>query len=112
MNQPTKHTFLVHGFAFIPYGFTYGGVMKKAHAILSLVMALTLCVSTFAQSLQNNTTNQLLDADGPKTDQPVDSNAATSTHPVAQRAAKELLIQNATILTASRGTLKNSSILV
>jgi imidazolonepropionase-like amidohydrolase len=86
--------------------------MKKAHAILSLVLALTLCVSTFAQSLQNNTTNQLIDAGGAKIDQPVDSNPATSTYPVAQRAAKELLIQNATILTASRGTLKNSSILV
>lgn len=70
--------------------------MKRANAIISIVLMLMLSVSAVAQNLAATTLNQ-----------PV-----TSPTGAVQPAAKELLIQNATILTASRGTIKNGSILV
>jgi imidazolonepropionase-like amidohydrolase len=82
--------------------------MKKANAIISMVLMSTLCVSTFAQSLQSSTTNQPLDSGAANLNQPADT--ATTGQPAA--AAKEMLIKNATILTASHGTIKNGSILV
>jgi imidazolonepropionase-like amidohydrolase len=56
--------------------------MKKSKATISAALMLTLFVSAFAGSRQR------------------------------EAAARELLIQNATILTASRGTIKNGSILI
>src|SRR6185503_5608684 len=58
-------------------------MMKKLNAIISLVLLLTMVVSAFAQS-----------------------GATTQTAP------RETLIQNATIMTASHGTIKNGSILI
>jgi imidazolonepropionase-like amidohydrolase len=68
--------------------------MKKANAIISMVLMSTLGVSTLAQNLAAN--------------QPLAAAAAIANQP----AAKEMLIKNATILTASHGTIKNGSILV
>jgi imidazolonepropionase-like amidohydrolase len=75
--------------------------MKKANAIISMVLTLTLGGSTFAQNLAAN--------------QPIDAghgNQPAATTPTQPAAAKEMLIKNATILTASHGTIKNGSILV
>jgi imidazolonepropionase-like amidohydrolase len=86
--------------------------MKKANAIISVVLAGTLCVSTFAQSLQNHSINQPLDSGAANLNQPSHSPVTTSTQPSTQSASKEMLITNATILTASRGAIKNGSILI
>jgi imidazolonepropionase-like amidohydrolase len=85
--------------------------MKKANAILSSVLALSLSVSTFAQSLQNTSpqVNQPAGSEAAIANQPLD---ASVTQPASRASAKEMLIKNATILTASHGTIKNGSILV
>jgi imidazolonepropionase-like amidohydrolase len=85
--------------------------MKKAHALLAIVLAFTVSISTFAQSLQNTGTNSNQPADSGATiaNQPL---ASTVSQPVVATAAREMLIKNATILTASHGTIKNGSILV
>jgi imidazolonepropionase-like amidohydrolase len=61
-------------------------MMKKLNAIISLALTLTMVVSVFAQS-------------GTNQDSP-------------QPTPRETLIQNATIMTASHGTIKNGSILI
>lgn len=60
--------------------------MKKLNAIISSALTLTMVVSAFAQS----------------------GTSQDST----QSAPREMLIQNATIMTASHGTIKNGSILI
>jgi imidazolonepropionase-like amidohydrolase len=84
--------------------------MKKANAIISMVLVSTLCVSTFAQSLQSSPANQPLDSSAANLTQPAETSTASASQPAT--AAKEMLIKNATILTASHGTIKNGSILV
>lgn len=64
--------------------------MKKINATLSLVLTLTMVISAFGQNGANP------------------APAAGST----QRAPREMLIQNATIMTASHGTIRNGSILI
>ena len=72
--------------------------MKKINAILSLMMSLTLVVSAVAQTGSNA---KLTLGAGSAT-----SEATASAAPV------ETLIKNATILTASHGTINNGSILI
>jgi imidazolonepropionase-like amidohydrolase len=75
--------------------------MKKAKAIISVVLTLMICASTWAQNLQTIATNQ-----------PLEASAAIATQPATVTASREMLIKNATILTASHGTIKNGSILI
>ncbi len=70
--------------------------MKKAQAIISLVLTLVMTVPIFAQSSKRTAVR-----------------AAQPATSAAQRGApREMLIKNATIMTASHGTIKNGSILV
>ncbi|HXG91408.1 MAG TPA: amidohydrolase family protein [Blastocatellia bacterium] len=68
--------------------------MKTRNAIISAILMLALAVSAFAQTGQRA----------------VGSASRAGSVPSAQ--SRELLIQNATILTASHGTIKNGSILI
>ncbi|HSO75404.1 MAG TPA: amidohydrolase, partial [Blastocatellia bacterium] len=72
--------------------------MKKLHAILSSLLTLAMVASAFAQA---GTSGNLAARVNP---------AATTSAPVA--APGETLIRNATILTASHGTIVNGSILI
>src|SRR4029453_11808837 len=71
--------------------------MKKINAILSLIMTMTLVVSAVAQTGSAKLTAGV--------------GAATAEAGVAA-APVETLIKNATILTASHGTINNGSILI
>ncbi|HKY04580.1 MAG TPA: amidohydrolase, partial [Blastocatellia bacterium] len=64
--------------------------MKKSNVMLSLLLSLVLVAAAFAQGGQRN-----------------QRQTATSSS-----APREMLIQNATIMTASRGTINNGSILI
>lgn len=69
--------------------------MKRFKAMISTTLMLAMCAMAFAQS-------------GPR-----DTKAASEAVSVAAQAApREMLIQNATILTASHGTIRNGSILI
>ncbi|MFL6214482.1 MAG: amidohydrolase [Blastocatellia bacterium] len=69
--------------------------MKRIQAIVSITLTLAMSLSAFAQSGPRNT------------------KAATEANSTATQAApRETLIQNATILTASHGTINNGSILI
>src|SRR5262245_44493795 len=70
--------------------------MKKAKANLAIALTLILSLSSFAQVSRNKVI---------RVKQP-------PAQPVATTAAREMLIKNATILTASHGTIQNGSILV
>jgi imidazolonepropionase-like amidohydrolase len=61
--------------------------MRKTNALVSLIVVLTVALSSFAQTVARETVQ-------------------------ASTAAGETLIQNATILTASHGTIQNGSILI
>ncbi len=65
--------------------------MKQAKAILTIALTLLLSLSSLAQGRGNK---------------------AIRVKQPANQAAREMLIKNATILTASRGTIQNGSILV
>jgi imidazolonepropionase-like amidohydrolase len=69
-------------------------MMKKTNAILSSMLALTMVASAFAQTRSNAKL------------------AAGAGSAVAASAPVEMLIKNATILTASHGTINNGSILI
>jgi imidazolonepropionase-like amidohydrolase len=66
--------------------------MKKTNTLLSLILILTMVVSASAQQRQGGSGQ---------------AQGAGST-----AAPREILIQNATIMTASRGTIRNGSILI
>ena len=68
--------------------------MKKLNAILSAALSLAMVVSAFAQTRSNAKL------------------AAGASSTAAPSAAGEVLISNATILTASHGTINNGSILI
>src|SRR5215813_905949 len=70
--------------------------MKKANAIIAIALSLMLSLSSFAQVSRNKAIS---------VKQP-------ATQPLANTAAREMLIKNATILTASHGTIQNGSILI
>ena len=69
--------------------------MKRFNAMMAMTLTLAMSLSAFAQTGGRNA-NAALGA----------SSAA------AQAAPRETLIRNATILTASHGTIKNGSILI
>jgi imidazolonepropionase-like amidohydrolase len=69
--------------------------MKRIQAMVSTTLMLAMSLSAFAQ-------------DGPRSTKA----AAEATSAAAQAAPRETLIQNATILTASHGTINNGSILI
>jgi imidazolonepropionase-like amidohydrolase len=69
--------------------------MKKLNGLISAVLTLTLVASAFAQSRAGDTRQA-----------PRAGSASTAAAP------RETLIQNATIMTASHGTIKNGSILI
>src|SRR5437016_809685 len=69
--------------------------MKRFNAIISMTLMLAMSVLSFAQS-------------GPRDTKAASEAASTA----AQAAPREMLIQNATILTASHGTIRNGSILI
>ncbi|MBI3649659.1 MAG: amidohydrolase family protein [Acidobacteria bacterium] len=83
--------------------------MKKVDAIISIALALLLSFATSAQSLPHTATQVTPKSNAAILKQPL---AASAAPPTNAPAAKELLITNATILTASHGTIKNGSILV
>ena len=69
--------------------------MKRFNAIISMTLMLAMSLTAFAQN------------------RPRDTKAASEAVSVAAQAApREMLIQNATILTASHGTIRNGSILI
>jgi imidazolonepropionase-like amidohydrolase len=70
--------------------------MKRFKAMISTTLMLAMSVTAFAQSGPHNTKAA--------------SEAVSSV--AAQAAPREMLIQNATILTASHGTIRNGSILI
>ena len=69
--------------------------MKRIQAMISLTLTLALSLTAFAQS-------------GPRSTTATSESASAA----AQAAPRETLIQNATILTASHGTINNGSILI
>ncbi len=75
------------------------GVMKKANATVAILLTLAMCVSTFAQ-------RKAIRGAKPRT------SAGATAEPLQRSGSREMLIKNATILTASHGTIKNGSILV
>jgi imidazolonepropionase-like amidohydrolase len=78
--------------------------MKKAYVGLSMVLCLVMVVPGLAGGFQPSGP-----ADGPASEPGAESNAGTTKAPAQ---ARELLIKNATILTASHGTITNGSILI
>src|ERR1051325_2265785 len=77
-----------------------GVTMKKLNGLISAILTLTLVASAFAQRRAADT-------------KPAPGAAsAPSGSKSAANAPRETLIQNATIMTASHGTIKNGSILI
>lgn len=70
--------------------------MNKAKANLAIALTLVLSLSSFAQVSRATATGS----------------KKPMARPIATTAAREMLIKNATILTASHGTIQNGSILV
>jgi imidazolonepropionase-like amidohydrolase len=69
--------------------------MRRINAIISITLMLAVSLTAFAQTGARNT-----------------KAASGATSAATQTASREMLIQNATILTASHGTIRNGSILI
>ena len=69
--------------------------MKRANAILAMLLTVTMVVSVFGQTRGN-----------------VKVAAGVASGTVPSAAPAEILIKNATIMTASHGTINNGSILI
>src|SRR5689334_20698279 len=70
-------------------------MMRRCNMIIAMIMMLAMSLSSFAQTARR-----------------VTKTASEATSAAAQANQREMLIQNATILTASHGTIKNGSILI
>ncbi|HJQ22472.1 MAG TPA: amidohydrolase, partial [Blastocatellia bacterium] len=69
--------------------------MKRFNAMIAITLMLAMSLMAFAQTGARNT-----------------KRAVEATSAAAQAQPRETLIRNATILTASHGTIKNGSILI
>ena len=77
--------------------------MKRIKAIISTTLMLAMGATAAAQNVMRDSGSATETASG---------GDSTSSPATAQAASGEILIQNATILTASHGTIKNGSILI
>ncbi|HEY6332439.1 MAG TPA: hypothetical protein VI756_24150, partial [Blastocatellia bacterium] len=75
--------------------------IKKSYATLSLILCLTMAMPGLARGIRPGDSS--------------DSSAKSASEPAAAQPAaqnREILIKNATIMTASHGTINNGSILI